>query len=203
MDRSPEPDLARRVRPEEGRAPDTPAAACPDETRATEAVVDEAAADEARQRFREQGIVPIEPDARIGVMLAPGERVVAVHREASLERRKGWRGPAGGMDGNLYVTTERLVHLGRASVEYPLAEICEVIVGTGAIRLVVADSQGVEIGVVYPRVLRVEIAAVREARAIATEVPGAPGTSSRGTADGDSSNGGAANEDATAGRPAR
>jgi len=149
--------------------------------RADETAADEAAADDARRRFREQGIVPIEPAERIGAMLAPGERVVAVHRAAWLERRKGWRDPAGGLDGDLYLTTCRLVHLGRATIEYPLAEIREAMVGAGALRLVVADARGVEIGVSDPRVLRVQIAAIREAtRASATPDPGATASPDEG-----------------------
>jgi hypothetical protein len=131
---------------------------------------DEAAADEARLRLREQGIVPIEPDELIGVLLAPEEVVVAVRRAVSLERRKGWHDPEGGLDGDLYVTTQRLVHLGRVPVEYRLGEIREAVVAEGALRLVVGEGRGVEIAVHDPRLLRVEIAAVREAtRAAATE----------------------------------
>ena len=145
---------------------------------ADEAAADEAAADEARRRLREQGIVPIEPDGRIGVMLASGERVVATRRGVSLERRKGWHDPDEGLGGDLYVTTRRLVHLGRTPVEYPLAEIQEAEVAPRALRLVVGAGRGVEIGVHDPRVLRVEIAAVREAatsrppRASARKLPG-------------------------------
>jgi hypothetical protein len=138
--------------------------------------LDEAAADEARLRLREQGIVPIEPDDRIGGMLAPEELVVAVRRSVSLERRKGWRDPSGGLGGDLYVTTERLVHLGRVPVEYGLSEIREAVVADGALRLVVGGGRGVEIAVHDPRLLRVEIAAVREAARAAAEV-----TSSRET----------------------
>jgi hypothetical protein len=143
---------------------------------ADETAADEAAADEARRRLREQGIVPIEPDDRIGVMLVPGERVVAVRRDVSLERRKGWHDPDEGLGGDLYVTTRRLVHLGRMPVEYPLAEIQEAEVATRALRLVVGACRGVEIGVHDPRVLRVEIAAVREAASLsAARAASAPG----------------------------
>lgn len=107
--------------------------------------------------------MPIEPDARIGVLLAPEELVLAVRRSVSLERRKGWREPGGGLSGDLYVTTRRLVHLGRMQVEYALGEIQEAVVAEGALRLVVGASRGVEIEVQDPRLLRVEIAAVREA----------------------------------------
>jgi len=119
--------------------------------------------------------VPIEPDDRIGVLLAPEELVVAVRRSVSLERRKGWRDPDGGLSGDLYVTTQRLVHLGRKKVEYPLGEIQEAVVAEGALRLVVGESRGIEIEVRDPRLLRVEISAVREeARASAARAASAP-----------------------------
>ncbi len=116
--------------------------------------------------------MPIEPDDRIGVMLAPGEMVVAVRRSVILERRKGWLEPGGGLGGDLYVTTQRLVYLGRMPVEYPLAEIREAIVADGALWLVVGESRGVEIAVEDPCLLRVEIAAVREAARAAAAQPG-------------------------------
>jgi len=141
-----------------------------DETGADAASADEAAADEARRRLREQGIVPIEPDDRIGVMLAPEELVLAVRRSVSLERREGWREPGGGLRGDLYVTTRRLVHLGRVRVEYALGDIQEAVVAESALRLVIGE-RGVEIAVRDPRLLRVQISAVREAaRAAATQI---------------------------------
>jgi len=87
------------------------------------ASADEASADAARRRLRAHGIVPIEPDDRIRVILAPGELVAAVRRSVSLERRKERTEPESRMAGDLYITTRRLVYLGRARVEYPLAEI--------------------------------------------------------------------------------
>jgi hypothetical protein len=127
------------------------------------ASADQTTADDARRRLRQQGIVAIEPDARIGVMLGPGERVVAIRRAVSLERRKDTRDPEEGLFGDLYVTTSRLVHLGSVPVEVPLLDIREAVAAAGALRLVVGDGRGVEIRTSDPRVLRVEIAAVREA----------------------------------------
>ena len=115
--------------------------------------------------------MPIEPDDRIGVMLAPEEMVVAVRRSVTLERRTGWGEPGARMRGDLYVTTRRLVHLGRVRVEYALGEIREAVVAEGALRLVVGDSRGVEIEVSDPCLLRVEIAAVREAARAAAAQP--------------------------------
>jgi hypothetical protein len=127
------------------------------------ASVDATSADDARRRLREQGIVALEPDARIGVMLGPGERVVAVRHGVSIERRKDTRDPADGLLGDLYVTTSRLVYLGSVPVEVPLLEIREAVAAAGALRLVVGDGRGIEIRTSDPCVLRVEIAAVREA----------------------------------------
>ena len=127
------------------------------------ASADATSADDARRRLREQGIVAVEPDARIGVMLGPGERVVAVRHGVSMERRKDTRDPEEGLLGDLYVTTSRLVHLGSVPVEIRLLDISEAVTAAGALRLVVADGRGVEIRTGDPCVLRVEIAAVREA----------------------------------------
>lgn len=124
---------------------------------------DEASASEARRRLRAEGIVAIEPDERIGVLLAPGEQVFAVRRAVLLERRMDYHVAAEGLQGDLYVTTCRIVHLGKVPVEVPLVAIREAVVAAGALRLVVGDGRGVEIRTSDPWVLRVQIAAVREA----------------------------------------
>jgi len=131
------------------------------------ASADEVSADDARRRMREQGIVALEPDERIGVMLACGERVVAVRRAVSVERRKDHADPSQCLLGDLYVTTSRLVYLGRVPVEVALLDIREAVVAAGALRLVVGDGHGIEIRTGDPRLLRVEIAAVREAAKLA------------------------------------
>ena len=139
------------------------------------ASADEASADAARRRLRAHGIVPIEPDDRIRVMLAPGELVAAIRRSVSLERRKERTEPGGRMVGDLYVTTQRLVYLGRERIEYALGEIRDAVEAEGALRLIVGDRRGIEIEVSDPRLLRVEIAAVREAaRASVADAPPAP-----------------------------
>ena len=124
---------------------------------------DEASASDARRRLRERGIVPIEPDERIGVLLAVGEQVVAVRRAISIERRTEVHGPDPGVQGDLYVTTARILCLGAVPIDVPLADIQEAVVGPGALRLVVGAGRGVEIRTADPSLLRVEISAVREA----------------------------------------
>ena len=106
---------------------------------------DEALADDARRRLRDEGIVPIEPDARIAVMLAPGERVISMRRDVSVERRKDNLDPEQRLRGDLYVTTRRLVYLGTVPVDVPLGEISEAVVANGALRLVVGCGRGIEI----------------------------------------------------------
>ena len=120
---------------------------------------DEASADEARRRLREQGIVPIEPDDRIGPLLEPDELLLAVRRSTFLDRRQPRRDDAPGLHGDLYVTTRRLVHLGRLRVCYALEEIREADVAGSQLRLVVAENRGVALDVADPGVLRVEIGA--------------------------------------------
>ena len=107
--------------------------------------------------------MPIEPDEVIDVLLAPGEDLVAVRRSVRLERRQGKYEASGGVCGDLYVTTQRLIHLGRVRVDYSLCEIRDAVEAKGVLRLIIGDDRGIEIDVQDPRLLRVEIAAVREA----------------------------------------
>ena len=129
---------------------------------------DEAAALEARDRFRDGLINPIEPDARIAERLVPGEEVFAVRRSAVLERREPQPGagfPAyPGLAGDLYLTSARLVHLGRLTLEYDLDAIREVTVSAEHLLLVLCDGAGLVLDVDRPRLFRVEIAAARSRR---------------------------------------
>lgn len=117
----------------------------------------------------------VEPDERIGVMLAPGERVVAVRRAISIERRKEIRDPELAIRGDLYVTTNRLVYLGQVPFDVPLVEVREAVVAAGALRLVVGDGRGLEIRTGDPALLRVEISAAREAARMEAAGPPAAG----------------------------
>ena len=112
--------------------------------------------------------MPIEPDERIRTLLDPGEVVVARRFSVSIERRKETPEADARMIGDLYVTTRRLVFLGRERIEYGLAEIGDAMEADGALRLIVGDRRGVEIRVSDPRLLRVQIAAVREAERTST-----------------------------------
>jgi len=142
------------------------------------AAEDDAAAFEARERYRDREMEPLEPDARIAELLVPGEDVVAVRRSALLDRREPQPSahcpgcPA--LAGDLYVTSTRFVHVGRTVVEYDLDAIREAIVSAERLLLVLSDGAGIILDVDRPRLLRVEIAAARArqaARAYTAQAP--------------------------------
>jgi len=135
---------------------------------------DEAAALVARDRYRDRKMEPLEPDPRIAEILVPGEQVFAVRRSAMLDRREpppGASHPAyPGLAGDLYVTSNRLVHLGRSTLEYDLDAIREAVVSAEHLLLVLCDGTGLILDLDRPRLLRVEIAAAR-ARRVARACP--------------------------------
>jgi hypothetical protein len=129
------------------------------------AQADEAAADEARERYRTQPHAKLEPDARIAPLLAAGEHVVAVRRSALLDRREPAVGSdvATGLAGDLYLTSRRLVLVGRLTLSFHLDEIEEAMLSGERLLLVMPGGQGASLDVAQPRLLRVEIAAARVA----------------------------------------
>ncbi|HET7082799.1 MAG TPA: hypothetical protein VFJ00_03710 [Candidatus Limnocylindria bacterium] len=121
---------------------------------------DEAAAHDARQAYKAQGLPVLEPDGAAGAFLQPGEVLHAVHGSALLEAA-GWTDRAAHpRGGTLYLTSERLVHTGVDSSELSLAAIDEM--GIGLERLVLIrlrDGSDLAIEVDQPRLLRVQLAA--------------------------------------------
>ena len=96
-------------------------------------------------------------------MLEPDELVVTMRHATEVDRRQPEPVRCHGLGGDLYVTTRRLIHLGRGSIAYRLEDIREAMVVGDQLRLVVCDGTGVTIAVADPRLLRVEIAAARAA----------------------------------------
>lgn len=124
---------------------------------------DEAAADLARQAYRTQPLPSLEPDDRIAPLLGPGERVVAVRRSAQLDRRQptpGWNAPPG-LAGDLYLTTRRLVLVGRLTMSFDFEDIEEAGLSGERLLLVLRDGRGVSLDVEQPRLLRVQVATAR------------------------------------------
>jgi hypothetical protein len=127
---------------------------------------DETAALEARSRYRDRVMEPIEPDAPIAELLGPGEEVLAVRRSALLERRQPPPGTAlwpafAGLGGDMYVTSGRLALVGRTVVAYDLDAIREAVVSGERLLVTLRDGTGVIIQVDRPRLFRVEIGAAR------------------------------------------
>lgn len=120
----------------------------------------------ARRRLRRGGLVAIEADGSIAVVLEPGEAVIAVRPAALLERRGTDRTAELGVVGDLYVSTRRLIHLGRTTISYRLLDIRDAFVAGDVLMLMFQTGMGLRIGVDDPRLLRVQIAA---ARALASE----------------------------------
>lgn len=121
---------------------------------------DRLAADRARRDLRAHGLVTIEPDERVAVMLEPGEEVVAVRRGAGVDRRQPWTDVTA-LRGDLYVTTRRLIHLGRLPLAYDLDVVREAIVVGDELLLAIEPDLGVTVSIDDPCVLRVLIAAAR------------------------------------------
>ena len=128
-------------------------------------IADEADAAEARPRYRADGIKPVAPDERLARLLDPGERALAVHPSAALDRRESAlaRRPAPGLAGNLYLTSRRLVLVGRHVLTFDLAEIDDVVLSGERLLVAMRDGTGITLDVEGPRLLRVQIAAARSA----------------------------------------
>ncbi len=124
---------------------------------------DDAAAHAARHRYRSQGITAMEPDERISPLLAADEQLLAVRRAAGLDRRQPAGTQCGGLRGDLYVTSVRIVHVGTPPVAYGLDEIREAAVSEERLLLLMRDGACVALAVDQPRLLRVQIAAARSA----------------------------------------
>jgi hypothetical protein len=121
------------------------------------------APDEARARFRRDGAPMLPPDEQIAPFLEPGEQLVALRHAALLDRREPSPGArlTPGVAGDLYVTSRRLVLVGRVRLSFELGEIEDAVVSGERLLLVLRDGRGVALQVAQPRLLWVEIAAAR------------------------------------------
>jgi hypothetical protein len=88
-----------------------------------------------------------------------------VRRAALLDRRQPQAGSdaPSGLAGDLYLTSRRLVLVGRLTLSFELDEIEEAMLAGERLLLVLRDGQGASVAVAQPRLLRVEIAAARAA----------------------------------------
>lgn len=125
--------------------------------------LDEAAASRARAHYRREGMAALETDTGIAPLLEPGERIFATHRPARIRHRIS---PAGAGDppaaeGDLYLTSARLVLVGPTVIAVDLEEIEEAVLAGDTLLLVLRHGVGLALAVERPHLLRVQIAAAR------------------------------------------
>ena len=125
----------------------------------TRAAADAAAADEARERYRTERMATLEPDTRIAPLLDSDELLLAVRHAAVFDPRQSIPGSDEplGLAGDLYLTSLRIVLVGRATLSLDLRDIEEIGVSGGCLILVMRDGSGVSVQAGQPRLLRVEI----------------------------------------------
>ncbi len=127
------------------------------------AASDEAAASVARARLRAVGLTPLDTDETIARLLRPGEQVFERRSPALVTRRLSPEGPIAPppLRGDLYLTSERLILVGPSVLEADLQAIEEAVIARDQLLLVMHDGVGLLVEVEEPRLMRVQLAAVR------------------------------------------
>ena len=167
----PEPDPGAAVVTDPSRSPERPgsevhptprSAATDDAVEVLRRIeTDEQAARDARHRYGEAAITPLEdvPPTNSPV-LATGESVYAFRLGAVLN---AGRSDVPGYSGLLLLTGTRLVLDGQVTITIPLADITETALAGERLLLSLRNGEGLTLDVGQPRLLRAEIGAVREA----------------------------------------
>lgn len=102
------------------------------------------------------------PDADIAPNLRPDEDVVEVRQAATVGRHAA-TDAVETFAGRLYLTTSRLILLGRAALHVELSEIDELALAGERLLVTLQDGTGLAIDAGGPRLLRVQVAAARAA----------------------------------------
>lgn len=131
---------------------------------AARAARDEADAADARQRLAGESLGVIEADDRVRSHLLPDEAVHAVRPTAILLAAGDKRGL--GYGGTLYLTSQRLLHIGQVVVAVNLIDIVEASLAGERLLIAMHDAEGIGLDIDRPRRFRTELAAaIRAARA--------------------------------------
>lgn len=121
---------------------------------------DEAAARDARDQIARDGMDPLTPDPIVGPHLAPDEVVFAQRAGAVLNADRGVPGYLGA----LYITSERILHLGQVVVSVHLHDIAESALAGERLLLTLRNGDGVTIDLAAPRLFRAQLAAAASGR---------------------------------------
>ena len=119
---------------------------------------DEREAFEARARYRTDGLPTIEPDDVIADSIGPNELVFVVRPSTLVSSHLRGDG-TDDFAGRLYVTSRRLILLGRTTLEVELDQIDELALAGERLLITLIDRTGLSIDTAQPRLLRVQIAA--------------------------------------------
>ena len=123
---------------------------------------DERAARDARARYRDGGLPILEPDDHVAAALRAGESVVEMRQAVTVGRLAADADPET-FAGRLYLTTARLILLGKAALNIELSEIEELALAGDRLLVRLNDGTGLDIDAGGPRLLRVQVAAARAA----------------------------------------
>lgn len=125
---------------------------------------DEVAADDARRRYQTDGLPVVDPDVGFAPLALPGEVLHAIRESVLLERTLIAAPTPLPQAGTLYLSSERLLHVGAETTSAPLSEIDEMAVALERLLLVrLRDGIHLAIEVDGPRLLRVQVAAAMAA----------------------------------------
>jgi hypothetical protein len=106
-------------------------------------------------------MIELEPDRAIAALLGDGELLLAVRRRAALERCGAAGGDAAELAGDLYLTSRKLVFLGRVAHSFDLTDLVEIILYGAGLLVLTRGGEGVRLEVDQPGPLRGQIAAAR------------------------------------------
>ena len=123
---------------------------------------DERQAVEARIRYRAEGLPRLDVDGPVAERLRSGETVVDVRASAVVSRHLR-DDSTEQLPGRLYLTTRRLTLVGRSLLDVELDEIDELALVGERLLVTLRDGTGMSIDAGRPRLLRVQVAAVRAA----------------------------------------
>lgn len=116
-----------------------------------------------RERLRDGTLPVIPPDALIEGHIRQAELVHDLRRSAILRAPGDDR--ALGYGGTLFLTSQRLIHVGQVTVNVELTDIVETSLAGERLLVTLRDGEGVALDVDRPRTFRTEIAAaLREVR---------------------------------------
>jgi hypothetical protein len=134
---------------------------------------DEADSDAARLRYQTDGLPVVESETGFTPLALPGEVLHALRENALLERTLPDAPEPSPQAGTLYLSSERLVHVGALTTSIQLGKIEEMSVALQRLLLIqLDDGTHLAIDTDQPRLLRVQVAAALAAARLGAAAEG-------------------------------